>query len=209
MSVQELSIDPAHSTVSFAVTFAMNSVVTGRFTNFGGQIRLDTQRPESSTVAAWVDAGSVTTDHEPRDEQLRSDDFLDAGEHQQIRFESTSVEVVGEDHWRVNGELTIRGHTRAVTLDTRYYGLTTDAWGTTRAGFVAEADIQRPDWGINWNEPQETGVLISDHVRVILYISATVVSEVEADDEAEPISGEDESIADEVEPSEDSDDTNE
>jgi len=196
MSVHQLSIDPAHSTVGFAVTFATNAVVTGRFLDFGGQITLDTEQPERSSVTAWIDPASLTTDHEPRDEQLRGPDFFDVEEHAELRFESTGVTALADDHWRVTGNLTMRGQTCGVTLDTRYYGIVEDAWGTLRAGFVAEADIQRTDWGMTWNEPQESGSLLGDRVRITLYISATVSDEMKD----EPEEGESEEAGEREEP---------
>ena len=81
----------------------------------------------------------------------------------------------------MTGDLSMAGQSRPVNLDTRFYGIVEDATGVTRAGFVAETDILRSDWGFDWNEEQESGVLVSDRVRLSLYISAVPSEIVEPD----------------------------
>lgn len=172
MAVHTLMIDTGHSAIEFAVTFAMNSIIKGRFLRYSGSITLDTEDPEDSRAFVEIDTGSLMTDNVERDTHLRSADFFNVEAGSRITFESTSVDVLEDGHWHVNGDLTILGHTRPVTLDTRYYGLVEDAHAVTRAGFVAETDIHRSDWGLTWNAGQESGVLASDRIRVSLYISA-------------------------------------
>lgn len=172
MPTRELTIDPIHSSVEFAVTYAMNTIVKGRFSGFSGTITLDSVEPTNSSVSVEVRSGSVETGAESRDEQLRGEDFFDVEAHGALTFESTGVEIVDAHHWHVHGDLTIIGTTRPVTLDTHYYGIVEDATGSTRAGFVAETDLNRSDWGMDWNAEQDNGVLVSDRVRVSLYVSA-------------------------------------
>ncbi len=188
LAVHSLMIDTGHSAIEFAATYAMNSIIKGRFLSYSGSITVDTDDPESSTAAIEIETRSLTSDNESRDSHLKSADFFDVETTDLITFESTSVEVIEDGHWHVNGDLTILGHTRAVALDTRFYGIVEDANGDTRAGFVAETDIRRSDWYLTWNAEQESGVLVSDRVRVSLYISA-----IPADDRLnEQVSDEDE-----------------
>lgn len=181
-----MTIDPNHTAIEFAVTYAMNTIIKGRFHEFNGTLQLDTDDPDRSHVSVEIQADSLNTGSEQRDEQLRSDAFFDVESHDQLNFESTSVEVVGDNHWHVHGDLSMLDVTRPVTLDTHYYGIVEDATGITRAGFVCETDIRRSDWGMDWNAEQETGVLVSDRVRIALFVSAIPV-------EGEPGGDEDDS----------------
>ncbi len=172
MATQRYKLDPVHSSIEFAVTYAMNSIVKGRFTDFNGSIALDPDAPEESSTTVEIRAGSITTDAEPRDQHLRGDDFFDVANHATLAFESTDIEVVEAHRWQINGNLTIIGVTKPVTLDAHFYGIVDDARGSARAGFVAEVDLTRSNWGLTWNAKQPDGVLVSDRVRVSLYISA-------------------------------------
>ncbi|CAN5743218.1 YceI family protein [soil metagenome] len=184
MPRHEMSIDPTHSFIEFAVTYAMNTIIKGRFQEFSGTLVLDTDDPASSKVSVQINANSINTGAERRDGHLKGDDFFSVETHDELRFESTSVDVVDDSRWQVHGDLTILDTSRPVTLDTGYYGIVQDAMGDTRAGFVGETDINRSDWDMDWNAEQETGVLVSDRVRVSLYISAIPVEDdaVEQDD---------------------------
>jgi polyisoprenoid-binding protein YceI len=172
---ERLDIDVNHSSIEFAVTFAMNSIVRGRFRDFSGTIMFDEQDPTQSTVSVQIDSASIDTGVELRDDHLRSSDFLEAGVHHDLSFNSTRVETVSDVQWSVHGDLSMAGQTHPVTLDTRYFGMVVDATGVTRAGFVSEVDLSRSEWGIVWNDEQDEGVLLSDRVRISLYISAIPV----------------------------------
>src|SRR5690606_13422778 len=88
-------------------------------------------------------------------------------EHQKITFRSTGVEKAGDQNLRVRGDLTIRGITHPVVLDTEYAGIMTSPWSTTSAGFSAHTKINRKDWGVEWNQALETGgVLVGEAVKI-------------------------------------------
>jgi len=178
-----MTIDPNHTAIEFAVTYAMNSIIKGRFHEFSGTLLLDADNPSGSYVSVQIDAGSLDSGSEQRDEQLRSDAFFDIESHEALTFESTSVELAGDNHWQVHGNLSMLNVTRPVTLDTHYYGIVEDATSITRAGFVSETDIRRSDWGMDWNAEQDTGVLVSDRVRIALFVSAIPVDDESDDDE--------------------------
>lgn len=167
------TIDPTHSFIEFAVTYSTNSIVKGRFTAFSGTIQLDPDRPEHSSLVATIDTTSVTTSLDDRDEHLRSDEFLSVDAYPEMRFESTEIEVLDGNHWMIHGDLEIRGIENQVTLDTHYFETVEDAFGVTRAGFIAETELARSAWSVDWNrELDNGGVAVSDRVKVMLYITA-------------------------------------
>ncbi len=174
-------IDPAHSQADFAVKHMMFSKVRGAFSELSGTLEIDPDDLSASKVEVEIDAASIDTGQEDRDQHLRSDDFLDAEEHPVIRFESRRVEGDFEspgDTFRVVGDLTIRGTTREVVLDAAYLGEGTDPWGNTRRGFSAGTTIDRRDFGLTWNQALEAGgVLVGHDVEIDLQIQATLNTE--------------------------------
>jgi polyisoprenoid-binding protein YceI len=170
------SIDPAHSSVEFSVKHMMFTTVRGRFKDVGGTIAVDGRAPDRSTVEVEIEAASIDTGVEDRDEHLRSADFLGVESHPKITFRSKRVEGAharGGDRFRVIGDLTIRGETREVTLDAVLEGTGTDPWGNERAGFRATCEIDRRDFGLMWNQALETGgVLVGHNVRIELDVQA-------------------------------------
>jgi polyisoprenoid-binding protein YceI len=168
------TIDAAHSDAEFSLKHMMISTVKGRFRTVAGQIRLDEEQPEASSVTATIEAASVDTGVEMRDNHLRSADFFDAETYPQLAFRSTRVERVDDENWRVAGDLTIRGVTREVVLATAYEGQILDAFGKQRAAFTATTQINRKDFGLNWNGVIESGgVVVGDRVKIELQIAAT------------------------------------
>ena len=167
------TIDGAHSIAEFAVKHMMVSTVKGRFRTLRGTIELDEQEPERSSVEAEIETASIDTGVEQRDAHLRSDDFFSAERFPLITFRSTRVERVEDDRWRVTGDLTIRGVTREVVLDTEFEGDGIDAYGQRRAAFTATTSINRRDFGLNWNGVIEAGgVVVQDRVKITLHIAA-------------------------------------
>jgi len=172
------NLDPAHSGVSFAVKHLMIATVRGRMAVKQGVLHLDQQAPERSTVEAEVDAASIDTGVQQRDDHLRSADFLDAANHPVLRFRSTRVAPRGADAADVTGDLTIRGVTRPATFLVRLEGHARDPWGNARAAFSAETTIDRRDWGLTWNQLLETGgVVVGEKVKIALDLEATLAKE--------------------------------
>jgi polyisoprenoid-binding protein YceI len=165
-------LDPAHTTVGFVARHLMVAKVRGRFTGVSGSITV-AERPEDSSVEVTIDAASIDTREEARDNHLRSPDFLDVENHPAITFRSTRVRHVEGNRWAVDGDLTIRGVTRPVTLDVEYEGLVRDPWGGERIGFSATAEIDRDDWGVSWNMPLEAGgLLVGKKVKIEIEVEA-------------------------------------
>ena len=166
-------IDSAHSLVEFGIKHMMFTTVKGRFTEVSGTIDADEGDIAKSTVQVEIDVASIDTRAEQRDAHLRSADFFDAQTYPTITFRSTRVEPVGEDHLKVVGDLTIRGITREVVLDTEINGRGTNPWGQEVVGLTAETKINRKDYGLTWNAPLEVGgFLVGDEVKVSLSVQA-------------------------------------
>ncbi|MBV8517504.1 MAG: YceI family protein [Acidobacteria bacterium] len=169
-------IDPAHSSVEFAVKHMMFTTVRGRFKDVKGTIEVDESNPDNSRVNVELTANSIDTGSPDRDAHLRSADFLDVEKHPTLTFVSKRVEGAAKqegDRFRVIGDLTIRGTTMEVTLDCVYEGTGKDPWGGTRAGSRASARIDRREWGLKWNQALETGgVLVANEVRIEVEVQA-------------------------------------
>lgn len=164
-------IDPVHSTVEFSVRHLMVSKVRGRFGRFNGTLTVGDD-PASSSVTATIDVASVDTGDPGRDEHLRSDHFLDAAAHPTITFVSSDIAAHG-DRWVVRGDLTLKGVTRPVELDLEVNGVGADMAGGLRAGFSANTEINRRDFGIDITMPLDGGgVVVGDKVKITLEIAA-------------------------------------
>ncbi|MGH8867194.1 MAG: YceI family protein [Actinomycetes bacterium] len=166
-------IDPSHSDVSFTVRHLMVSKVRGQFTRFSGTIRV-AEDVLASSAQAEIDVASVDTRDENRDNHLRTSDFFTVEEFPTMTYSSTGVRRDGEG-FLVDGELTLRGVTRPVTLQVELNGVHPDPWGGTRAGFSASTVINRKDFGVNWNAPIDGGgTVVGDKVTIALEIQAVL-----------------------------------
>lgn len=164
------SIDPAHTRAGFSAKHAMVTTVHGTFVADGTMTVHDTT---SADVTVNLDAASVDTGQEARDNHLRSADFLDVENNPTMTFVSTGISDIDDDEFVLEGELTIRGTTRPVKLECEFEGTQVDHRGNLRAGFEAKTTISRKDFGLTWNAALEAGgVLVSDKIKIILDVSA-------------------------------------
>ncbi|MDR2987654.1 MAG: YceI family protein, partial [Nocardiopsaceae bacterium] len=162
-----------HSEVGFSVRHMMVSKVRGKFTKFSGEL-VTADDVLASSVSADIDLASIETGAEQRDGHLRSPDFFDTENHPLMTYRSTGIRYDGDD-FIVDGELTLKGVTRSVPLKLEVNGFGPDAYGGTRAGFSATAEINRQDFGVNWNAAMEHGgVVVSDKVTINLEIEAVL-----------------------------------
>lgn len=167
------TLDPTHTRLGFVARHAMVTKVRGSFTEFTGTAVLDAQDPTRSHAEVVIQVASVDTGNSQRDDHLRTNDFFDVANHPQIRFVSTSAESLGDDNYRLTGDLTIKGITKAIAVDFEYTGLAADPWGNQRAGFEGKAVINRKDFGVNFNAALEAGgVLVSDKITLEFDVSA-------------------------------------
>ena len=165
------TVDVSHSRIGFIARHLMIAKTRGHFTSFTGTITVPEDRL-ASTVQASVDANSITTDDANRDGHLKSADFFDSENHPTWTLASTGIKADGDDYILL-ADLTIRGTTRAVELELEFEGVTKDPWGNTKAGFTAKTEINRKDFGLDFNVALETGgVLVGDKVKVEIEIEA-------------------------------------
>lgn len=165
-------IDPRHSLAEFSARHMMLSKVRGRFTGVTGTIVDAADDPKYSSVKAEIDVTTLITGDPQRDEHLRSVDFFDVTNHPTITFASNRVSG-SREHFTVTGNLTIRGQTREATLDVTFNGVGTNPMGQAVAGFTAETQINRKDFGLNWNMALETGgFLVGDDIKIEIELEA-------------------------------------
>ena len=169
----EWNVDASHSSVGFKVRHLAISKVKGSFKEFSGTATGEPGKPETFRVSATVQVASIDTGNDKRDDHLRSADFFEVETYPEITFESTKVEMAG-DEGKVTGELTIHGVTKTVTFDLEYAGMVKDPWGNTRMGFGMETTVDRRDFGLSWSKAMETGGLVVDN-EVELEIAAELV----------------------------------
>jgi polyisoprenoid-binding protein YceI len=163
------TIDPAHSSVEFAVRHLMITTVRGRFTGVKGTVTLDEADPAKSAVEVVIDAASIDTREPQRDTHLRSADFFDVEKFPTLTFRSTKLDGGLGEPFTLAGDLTIHGVTRPVVLDVEPEGRIKDAWGGIRSGFTATTKIKRSEFGLTWNQLLEAGgVTVSDEVKISL-----------------------------------------
>jgi polyisoprenoid-binding protein YceI len=168
------TVDPSHSRVGFVARHAMVTKVRGGFNEFAGSFTIDATNPSASSAELTIEAASIDTRNADRDAHLRSNDFFAMEQHPQLRFVSTAIERVSDTEYQVTGDLTLRGITKPVTIDLEYTGSAVDPYGNTRVGFEGATQVNRKDWGVNWNTALEAGgVLVSEKVTLEFEISAT------------------------------------
>lgn len=172
--------DTAHSSADFSVKHMMFATVRGSIPEVTGSIEFDPDNPAASQVEATLNAASISTGGDDRDNHLRSADFLDVENHPTITFKSTHVNVTGEGEAAITGDLTIRGVTKSVTLNAEFLGSGTNPWGQSVAGFNGSLKINREDFGLTWNQALEAGgVLVGKEVAIELNVQAVAAAEAE------------------------------
>lgn len=159
------TIDPTHTEISFSVRHLAISKVRGHFQTFAGTVEV-AEQIEDSTASATIDVASINTNQAQRDEHLRTSDFFNVEEFPEMTFKSTGVAVDGGD-LTINGDLTLRGVTKPVTLEAEFGGATVDGYGNTKVGFEATTKINRQDFGVTWNAATEAGGLTLGDVITI------------------------------------------
>lgn len=163
--------DPSHSRLGFEARHAVVTKVRGHFANFDGTIVIGDDL-SSSSVKVNAKLDSVDTNSADRDAHLKSADFFDIENTNDMTFESTRIKA-DDDEFKVIGNLTIKGVTKEVELEVESTGTATDPFGNLRAGFEGKGEISRKDFGLTWNVALEAGgVLVSDKIKLQLDISA-------------------------------------
>lgn len=162
------AIDRAHSEIAFKVKHLVFSNVRGTFKDFSARVYTNGDDFSSAEIHVAINAASVDTGTEPRDNHLRSADFFDVERFSEISFTANRLVASNkEKHFELFGELTMRGIGKQVKLDVEFGALLKDPWGEEKALFSIEGKINRKDWGLNYNSVLEAGgVLISEDVWI-------------------------------------------
>lgn len=154
------NVDAVHSTVSFVARHLVAAKVRGNFTEFAGVVTVG-DSPETSKVEATVQASSITTNNEMRDNHLKSADFLDQENHPTLILTSTKITSKGDQNYEMVADLTVRGTTKSVVFDLEFLGEGPGmAPGVTVAGFEARAEVDRRDFAVNFEGSIENGSLV-------------------------------------------------
>jgi len=173
-AVGSYALDVSHSRLGFAVRHMAVSRTRGEFKEFDGTLQL-AEDPADSTVSVTIQAGSVDTHDDNRDNHLRTNDFFDVENHPTWTFTSTAIRPINTTEWNVDGDLTIRGVTRSVTLDVVLEGVVQDPYGFHRVGFSARTTIDREDFGVSFNGVMEAGgLVVGKKVEIQIEAEATL-----------------------------------
>ena len=163
-------IDPNHSSVGFSIRHLF-SKVPGAFDKFSGTLEYDPANPTAASVKVEIDPASIDTKTQKRDDHLRSSDFFDVAKFPTMTFQSTKVTKGDGNALSVEGNLTMHGVTKPVTLAVTFLGAG-PALGGQRAGFEATTKIDRKEFGIIWNKTLDSGTLLGDDVDINIGIEA-------------------------------------
>ncbi len=165
------NIDPTHSEIHFKVKHMMVSTVTGAFNSFEGSAISESDDFTNAKISFSADIDSIDTRNAQRDTHLKSDDFFNAAEYPKLTFESSAFTKTSSGDYKLTGMLTIRGHSKEVTLDVDYNGTVVDPYGQTKAGFEITGKISRKEFGLKWSAVTEAGsIVVSDQVRLALNV---------------------------------------
>lgn len=165
------TIDPAHSTVGFAVTHLVINTVHGKFDQFTGSVVVQNNQLQSAT--GTIQAKSIDTGVAMRDRDLRSPNFFDVEKYPTITFVSKSA-VATNGETLLRGDFTMHGVTREITLPVKLKGPIRDPWGHSRIGLEAQIRISRKDFGLTYNKTLETGgLVVGDEVEIEINAEAT------------------------------------
>ena len=167
MSKVKWVIDPVHSEIQFKVKHLMITTVTGYFKTFN--LEVETEGDDFTTASKiefTADINSISTNNEQRDTHLKSADFFDAENHSQLKFIGRNYRKAGGDY-ELEGDLTIRGTTKPLTLKVEYGGVVVDPYGQTKAGFTVDGKVSRKGFGLMWDAVTEAGqIVVSDEIRL-------------------------------------------
>ena len=164
-------IDTMHSEIGFKVKHLVISTVSGKFTKFEGSIETEGDDFNNAKVTFSADIDGIDTGVADRDGHLKSPDFFDAANHPKLTFESTSFINKGGSDYELQGNITIRGVSKPITLKAEHGGTGPNAYGQTVAGFELQGKINRKDFGLNWSAVTEAGgIVVSDEVKLFMNI---------------------------------------
>ncbi len=181
MAATTWNIDTSHADVQFSAKHMMVTTVRGKFSGVTGTLTLDEENPAASGGTISLQAATVNSGFEARDNHLKSADFFDVEQYPEITFAATKVEPVGGTDYRVTGDLTIKGVTKPAIFDVEFLGTYQGFTPARRAGFHARTKIAREDWGLTWNMALESGAwLVGKEITLEIDLAAEEAAAVDA-----------------------------
>jgi polyisoprenoid-binding protein YceI len=163
------STDPTHSEVQFKVKHLVISTVTGNFGQFQAEIHQTEDDFNNAEASFEAHIDSISTNLTDRDNHLKSADFFDAAQFPLLSYKSTKFTKINDSTYKIDGEMTIKGITKPVSLSAEYGGRMTDFYGNDKVGFEISGKINRQDFGLSWSAVTEAGgIVVSDEVRLAL-----------------------------------------
>jgi len=167
------TVDASHTGVDFSVKHMMVSKVRGRFTGVEGTIEGNPEDLTGANINFTIDASTIHTNSDDRDNHLRSADFFDTETFPTITFVSTDIVKTGGTNYDVTGDMTIKDVTKKITFKAGYEGTGKNPWGVEVAGFEVEGKISRKEFGLTWNQALEAGgVLVGDDIKITIDLQA-------------------------------------
>lgn len=154
------SFDKVHSSIGFSVRHMVISKTNGSFGDYSGKVVFDGKNVENGSVEITIQMNSLDTKNEKRDGHLKSPDFLDAEKFPTMTFVSKKISKKSGNYYDIVGDLTLKGVTREVTLNSEFYGSLDDPMGNTKAGFSAKTTINRQDFNVSFDSALKDGSLI-------------------------------------------------
>ncbi len=160
-------LDKAHSEIQFKAKHMMITTITGEFKNYEVSIETEDDDFTTAQISYTAEVASIDTGNEQRDGHLRTNDFFSPEQFPELTFVSTGMVKKSDDHYILNGNLTIRDITKSVSFETKFEGKVLDPWGNTKYGFTINGKINRKDFGLNWNVITEAGgILVGEEVKI-------------------------------------------
>ncbi len=160
--------DPYHTQVEFSAKHLGMMTVRGHFTHVDATGYIDPDHPEASLVDVTIQTASIRTHDEKRDADLRTSNFLEVDKYPTMHFKSTKIETVGQDRFSVTGDMTIKGHTRPVTLSVIKYGEFNDPMMGHRIGYSAEGRIKRREFGLTFDMMLDGRLIVGEDVQIMI-----------------------------------------
>lgn len=161
-------IDRAHSSAQFAVRHMGVSTVRGSFTGLEGAVTIDDKNLANSVIEVTIDATTVNTANQKRDDHLRSADFFDVANHPTMTFKSKKVESAGASRLKVTGDLTVNGVTKEVVLEVEGPTPSVNAGRGLKRGASATTRLNRRDFGLLWGALVEGTAIVGDEIQVTI-----------------------------------------
>jgi polyisoprenoid-binding protein YceI len=167
------TVDASHTGVGFSVKHMMVSKVRGRFTGIEGAIEGNPEDLTGANINFTIDASTIHTNSDDRDNHLRSADFFDTETFPKITFVSTDIVKKGDNEYDVTGDMTVKDVTKSITFEAEYEGTGKNPWGVEVAAFEVEGKISRKEFGLTWNTTLEAGgVLVGDDIKITIDLQA-------------------------------------